>query len=95
MLAATPWHLFDLNATTPTIDPPHAVKQKNHKAPERHELEPSHSQMIIGRASLMTNGAFPFRALARPHINFDVLSLIANACSIIHEAGKMVTLVQD
>ena len=54
VLAVTPRHHLDRHATPLTVHASHPVGQEDHDPPERHELEPSFLQAIVGAAPSAT-----------------------------------------
>ncbi len=95
VFADPPGDRFDAHPAGPAIDPPHAVKQHDHAAPKRHELEPAQAQVIVGRRRLVTARAHRSRAAARPHGDLDGLALGAMSRLLVNEPGKVLVVVQQ
>jgi hypothetical protein len=89
--AIGPGNLLDDDRLAATaIDAPHAVKQKNHKSPERNKLETPLGELIVSGGGLMAARTDGLGALARTHGDFNALVIGTEAGLLVNESWKAV-----
>ena len=74
LLAAGPGdHLDGHRLARRARDPAHCVQEVHHDTPQRHELEPTLVQRVVGRPRRPAVRAQPLAALPRPDLDVDLL----------------------
>ena len=94
MLATGPGNLFHFHATTLTVNPPHAVKQKHKNTPQGNEFKPPFWLVVVSRGRLMATRANHCRSFTRPDFDFNAGSInCAELSWLIHKTLKVMATV--
>jgi hypothetical protein len=92
--AVAPGNFLDHDRlTAAAIDPPHRIKQKNQKSPERNKFETALRQLIVSGGGLMAARANCRRTLARTNVDLNTLVIGTEAGLLVNESRKTVTSV--
>lgn len=95
MVADAPRYLFDLHAALAAVDVAHRIEQNHCETPDRNEFEATFMESVIPAAKFVATRADRLGALARARVKFNALGRVAQACTFVHETGKMMAGIQQ